>query len=106
MSTASECPHTVAYVFITTELGMALDVACMVSDLRREESDARVLWADVVTGPCDVIAVVEVSNDEVLGDFVVQQIQTVPGVKSSSTQTQVVSAHYIDGARKQRNGYP
>jgi DNA-binding Lrp family transcriptional regulator len=71
-----------AYVFIECAAGAAREVA-------RETSKIKgVIRANATTGPYDVIALVEASDMNVLGDFIVTKIQSLPGVLR--TQTNVV----------------
>ena len=63
-----------AYVFIETSQAKAKEVR------RNVEEISGVLSANAVTGPYDVIALIEASDISVLGEFVVAKIQGVPGV--------------------------
>ncbi len=71
-----------AYVFIECTAGAAREVAREVSKIKG------VLRANATTGPYDVIAQVEASDMNVLGDFIVTKIQLLPGVLR--TQTNVI----------------
>ena len=84
-----EHEDTVAFVLIKAKLGQALNVAKHVSGLDG------VRWADVVTGPYDVIAAVRVPDNRTLGALVIESIQNVEGV--SNPLTAVMSAYYRDG---------
>ncbi len=100
---------TVAFVLIKTELGKAAEVAAAVSALTYEDEQGRprgVRWADVITGPYDVIAAVRVGANEELGKVVVEQIQRVPGIKNPGTL--VVTGHYKGGEPQPLgdNGHP
>jgi DNA-binding Lrp family transcriptional regulator len=82
---------TIAYVMIKAELGTAAEVAAQVSTLDG------VRWAVVVTGPYDVIAGVRVSDNQALGSLVVEQIQTLGGVKNPLTA--VMTSYFKGGER-------
>ena len=71
-----------AYVFIECTAGAAREVAREVSKIKG------VIRANATTGPYDVIALVEASDMNVMGDFIVTKIQSLPGVLR--TQTNVV----------------
>jgi DNA-binding Lrp family transcriptional regulator len=80
---------TIAYVLIKVEVGAAKRVAEHVSGI------GGVLFADIVTGPYDIIAVVQAASNRELADVVIDKIQTVEGVKNSLTA--VVSSHWKGG---------
>ena len=72
-----------SYVLIETEVGTAKATA---EHLKRiDHSDAKVLTVDTVTGPYDVIAQLEADDLNKLGTCITQAIQTVPGVKRTTT---------------------
>jgi len=71
-----------AYVFIECTAGAAREVAREVSKIKG------VIRANATTGPYDVIALVEASDMNVLGDFIVTKIQSLSGVLR--TQTNVI----------------
>ena len=71
-----------AYVFIECRAGAAREVAQEVSKIKG------VVRANATTGPYDVIALVEATDMNVLGDFIVTKIQSLSGVLR--TQTNVV----------------
>ncbi len=68
-----------AYIFVETATGQARAVSAAVSCI------AGVLRCNTITGPYDVIALVEADDFSQLGDFVVSQIQTTPGVLRTMT---------------------
>lgn len=68
-----------AYLFIETTQGKARTIAREVSQI------SGVKTAHSVTGPYDVIAYVEAESINVLGDFIVSQIQSIPGVLRTLT---------------------
>lgn len=68
-----------AYLFIETTQGKARTIAREVSQI------SGVKTANSVTGPYDVIAHVEAESVNVLGDFIVSQIQSIPGVLRTLT---------------------
>ncbi|MFQ6101984.1 MAG: Lrp/AsnC family transcriptional regulator [Anaerolineae bacterium] len=89
MGGTTEREATIAYVLIKAELGAAKQVAEGVSGI------GEVLYADIVTGPYDVIAAVYVPSNRELGDAMIEKIQTVEGVKNPLTA--VVSSNWKDG---------
>jgi DNA-binding Lrp family transcriptional regulator len=68
-----------AFILIDTSPGKARNVAQKVREV------AGVSAAHAVTGPHDIIAVAEASDVSSLGELVVHQIQSVPGVIRSLT---------------------
>lgn len=71
-----------AYVFIECTAGAAREVANEVGRI------SGVQRSNATTGPYDVIALVEASDVNVLGDFIVSKIQNISGVLR--TQTNVI----------------
>ena len=71
-----------AYVFIECTAGAAREVANEVGRI------SGVKRSNATTGPYDVIALVEASDVNVLGDFIVSKIQNISGVLR--TQTNVI----------------
>ena len=71
-----------AYVFIECTAGAAREVA---EEVRRVRGVQR---SNATTGPYEVIALVEASDVNVLGDFIVSKIQSISGVLR--TQTNVI----------------
>ena len=82
---------TVAYVLISTEVGMVQSVASAVANMDP------VYRAIVLTGPYDVLADVWVANNHELGT-VVLQIHQIDGV--IDTQTSVVTWAFGDGGKQ------
>ena len=74
-----------AYVLMKIEPGKIEDVL-----LRLRASD-HVRSADAVTGPNDVVALVEASEPPDLADLIFRSIQTISGVKE--TDTRVIIEH-------------
>jgi DNA-binding Lrp family transcriptional regulator len=72
-----------AYILIQTEVGMSSQVAAEISSLRG------VTMAEDVTGPYDVIARVEASDMDALGQLVIARIQDVKGITRTLTCTVV-----------------
>ena len=70
-----------AYILIQTEVGRSAEVAREISQL------AGVTLAEDVTGPYDVIARVEASTIDELGQLVVSRIQDVKGITRTLTCT-------------------
>ena len=68
-----------AYIFVETTTGKAREISAAVSQI------AGVIRCNTVTGPYDVIVVVEAEDIRQLGDFVVSKIQATPGVLRTMT---------------------
>lgn len=68
-----------AFILIDTSPGKARDVAQKVREVQGVSA------AHAVTGPHDIIAVAEAPDVSSLGELVVHQIQSVPGVNRSLT---------------------
>lgn len=68
-----------AYIFVEVTQGKALEVRSEIAGIRG------VKQAHAVTGPYDVIALVEGEDVNVLGSFIVSRIQSVPGVLRTMT---------------------
>ncbi|MBI5115173.1 Lrp/AsnC ligand binding domain-containing protein [Candidatus Poribacteria bacterium] len=68
-----------AYVFIECTQGKALDVCKKLSKIKGINS------CHAVTGPVDVIAFIDSPDINELGKFVVEKIQSTPGVMRTST---------------------
>ncbi len=72
-----------AYILIQTEVGRAADVARAIAEIHG------VTLAEDVTGPYDVIARVEASGVDELGQLVIARIQDVKGITRTLTCTVV-----------------
>ncbi len=72
-----------AYILIQTEVGKSANVAREIAQLHG------VTLAEDVTGPYDVIARVEASNVDELGQLVIARIQDVKGITRTLTCTVV-----------------
>ncbi|MCZ6615406.1 MAG: Lrp/AsnC ligand binding domain-containing protein [Chloroflexi bacterium] len=68
-----------AYILIETQVGKALAVVQALRDLDVVQS------ADGVTGPYDIIAVVEADDLGSIGDIVTSHIHFIPGITRSVT---------------------
>lgn len=68
-----------AYIFVETTTGKAREVSAAVTRI------PGVVRCNTITGPYDVIALVEVESISQLGDFVVSKIQATPGVLRTMT---------------------
>ncbi|SHE27297.1 transcriptional regulator, AsnC family [Ferrithrix thermotolerans DSM 19514] len=68
-----------AYVLIQTDLGRVTDI------LRKVKEIATVTRADSVTGPYDIIALLEAPSVEEIGREVVESIQVIDGVTRTLT---------------------
>jgi DNA-binding Lrp family transcriptional regulator len=72
-----------AYVLVETEVGSIRSVGQEVQKL--QHPDARVLSFDTVTGPYDLIVVLEADDLDRLGNCVTTGIQAIRGVKRTTT---------------------
>ena len=70
---------TKAYIMIETQVGKTLTVAQALRDLDVIQS------ADRVTGPYDIIAVVEADDLGSIADIVTSHIHSIPGITRSVT---------------------
>lgn len=68
-----------AYIFVETTTGKAREVSAAVTEV------PGVVRCNTITGPYDVIALVEADTISQLGDFVVSKIQAIPGVLRTMT---------------------
>ncbi|MCZ6544449.1 MAG: Lrp/AsnC ligand binding domain-containing protein [Chloroflexi bacterium] len=71
------------YVLIETEVGTAKAVAEKLTEVG--QSSGCVTGVDTVTGPFDVIAMLEAADLNALGTCITESIQTVDGVKRTTT---------------------
>ena len=67
---------TRAYVLIETTVGKAKDVVSTLQSQKVKEIKS----VDLVTGPYDVIAVVEHSDFNAIGSLVTEKIHPIPGI--------------------------
>jgi len=74
---------TRAYVLIESAVGKAKSVAEGVQKLKL--SDSRVVSVDAVTGPFDVIALLESDDLDKVGRAITEGIQQVDGVQRTTT---------------------
>jgi DNA-binding Lrp family transcriptional regulator len=72
-----------SYILIETDVGTAKQVALSLGDV--SHSDGEIRSVELVTGPFDVICLVEAENLEQLGNCITDTIQTVAGVKRTTT---------------------
>ena len=72
-----------AYVLIESAVGKANTVAVGVAKL--SFADAKVVSVDAVTGPFDVIALLESDDLDKLGRAITEGIQQVDGVQRTTT---------------------
>ena len=77
---------TKAYILIETVVGKSRDVA---KELRRLPG---VKTVDAVTGPYDIISVVEANDLNAVGDLVTSQVHTINGIVRTITCLTVGSA--------------
>lgn len=72
-----------SYVLVETEVGTAKAVADRLKELN--DPGAKIVAVDTVTGPFDVITQLESDDLNKLGSYITAQIQTIPGVKRTTT---------------------
>ncbi len=72
-----------SYILIETDVGTAKQVALSLAEITHSEGEIRSV--ELVTGPFDVICLVEAENLERLGSCITDSIQTVVGVKRTTT---------------------
>ena len=68
-----------AYILIETTPGTIRDAVVMLRELDEIEV------VDTVTGPHDIVAVVDAIGMESLGDLLAEKIATIPGVAKTTT---------------------
>jgi len=68
-----------AYIFVEATQGKAIEIREEINKIEGVKS------AHAVTGPYDIIALVEGDDVNVLGEFIVSRIQNVPGVLRTMT---------------------
>lgn len=68
-----------AYVLVQTEQGRMAEIAERLAKLDQVSA------ADVVTGPYDVVATIEADDIDAVGQLIVSDVQTVPGVTRTLT---------------------
>lgn len=72
-----------AFVLIEVAAGKSREVVAGITDLQQKRKE--ILSVEAVTGPYDVIAVVEGPNVNAIGDLVTKNIQSVSGVMRTVT---------------------
>jgi DNA-binding Lrp family transcriptional regulator len=68
-----------AYILIQTSVGRSVDVSAAIGEIQG------VTRVDAVTGPYDVIAMVEANTVDELGKLVLSQIQLIPNITRTLT---------------------
>ncbi|MCX6338607.1 MAG: Lrp/AsnC ligand binding domain-containing protein [Candidatus Aureabacteria bacterium] len=68
-----------AYIFVEATQGKAIEICEEINKIKGVKS------AHAVTGPYDIIVLVEGDDVNVLGEFIVSRIQNVPGVLRTMT---------------------
>jgi len=68
-----------AYIFVEATQGKAIEICGEIGKIKGVKS------AHAVTGPYDIIVLVEGDDVNVLGEFIVSRIQNVPGVLRTMT---------------------
>ena len=74
-----------AFILLETTPGMIRDVASMLREIEELHT------ADLVTGPHDIIAVLDAPDVESLGDLLAEKVRTIPGVVRTTTCLSVAS---------------
>ena len=72
-----------AYVLVEAAVGMAESVAAGVKGL--DFGEVRLVSSDVVTGPYDVITLLEARDLDTLARFVSERVQSINGVQRTTT---------------------
>ena len=70
-----------AFVLVETEVGRTKDVVAALQAQKAKEIKS----VDLVTGPYDVIAVVEHDDFNAIGSLVTEKIHPIPGIKRTVT---------------------
>lgn len=70
---------TKAYLLLETAVGKTREVANVLKAVQHMQS------VDVVTGPYDIIALLEAEDINSIGDIVTSQVHVIPGVVRSIT---------------------
>ena len=70
---------TRAFILIETQVGRVQQAAAALRSLEGIKS------ADVVTGPCDIIALVEAADMAAMADLVTGRVQSIHGVMRTIT---------------------
>ncbi|MDI1459516.1 Lrp/AsnC ligand binding domain-containing protein [Catellatospora sp. KI3] len=68
-----------AYILIQTSVGKSVDVSAAIGDIQG------VTRVDAVTGPYDVVAMVQAHTVDELGKLVLSQIQLIPNITRTLT---------------------
>jgi DNA-binding Lrp family transcriptional regulator len=80
MQPRTSAPTTVrAYVLVEAEAGQLETVAVALRCL------PHVVAADMVVGPCDLIARIETPDPRIIGRLVIDEFHAIPGIKRTTT---------------------
>ena len=74
-----------AYILLETAPGTIRDVANMLREIEELHT------VDLVTGPHDIIVVLDTPDMESLGDLLAEKVRTIPGVVRTTTCLSVPS---------------
>ena len=70
-----------AFVLIETEVGKTKEVVAALQNQKAKEIKS----VDLVTGPYDIIAVVEHDDFNAIGSLVTENVHPIPGIKRTVT---------------------
>jgi len=73
-----------AYVLIEAEAGKLLDILAALRSL------PGIRTADVITGPYDLIAIIETPDQHTIGRLVIDDLHAIAGIKRTSTCVAIV----------------
>jgi DNA-binding Lrp family transcriptional regulator len=68
-----------AFVFVETAVGKTKEVNLALKKMKAIKS------VDVVTGPYDIIIIMEGENPDTIGTFVADKVQAIPGIVRTVT---------------------
>ncbi len=70
-----------AFVLVETDVGRTKEVVAALQNLKTKEIKS----VDLVTGPYDIITVVEHDDFNAIGSLVTEKIHPIPGIKRTVT---------------------
>jgi len=87
-----------AYVLIETSVSMAGKVANSIRSL--QSPSAHLLAVDTVTGPHDIIAIIEAADTDRIGQVVSEDIHQIEGVEKTMSCFVLGEAGHLPGASR------